>query len=356
MKHRKRKISGKKVGIITYHDGINYGAYFQAHSLFRLLEEVFKLDVEFINYKSLRHRLLENLVFYHRFYDLQYLRNNINKIYKFKKAQSKFKVSRKVISKTWFRKIKYDYVFYGSDEIWNFKNPLVGFNPIYFGSFVDSEKVSYAPSFGSLSDSIKLSEKIVSELSTFKSISVRDKNSQQIILKNLRKKVPIVLDPTLLIGDELTPVLPKSKGYVLVYTTKIDDKILESIKMFAYKHNKQLISVGYYYSWCDRSYVDVGPSEWLGFYENADYVITSMFHGTIYAIKSKKNFVSIITEYRRNKLSSFLEEIGLKSRILTKPKDLDKILSRKPSYDKAFKEISARKKKSLEYIKQSLAK
>jgi len=344
----------KSVGIITFYDGINYGAFFQAYSLYKVLETVFNLDTEFVNYKSCRHWFLENLVFYHKLYSLKYLRDNVVKIYKFKKLQRKLKKSRKILFRSQLVKNKYDYVFYGSDEIWNFKNPLVGYNTLYFGHNVDSIKISYAPSFGSVSSKTKLPAEVIKGLSSFKNISVRDKNSQKIIFNNLKRNVPIVLDPTLLIDKTLDPITPPIRDYVLVYTTSLDSQLVNSIKKFAAKREKKLVSIGYYYSWCDRSYVDIGSEEWLGFYKHADFVVTSMFHGTIYAIKNKKNFVSIITKYRKNKISNFLEDVGLEDRILSKSGNLERILKKKPNYKKIFRTIATKRKESLDFIKKSL--
>ena len=356
MKYYKKGNINKKIGIITYHDGINYGAFFQAYSFFQVLRNVFNFDVEFINYKSFRHWFLEYLVFYHRFYNLEYFKDNIIKICKFRRLQSNIKKSNKIIFRQQLKNKTYDCIFYGSDEIWNYENILVGYDPVYFGCCVNATKISYASSFGSLDSSIKLSEDIINNLSSFKNISVRDKNSQKIIFNNLNKEAQIVLDPTLLINEIVTPILPEYNNFILVYTAKLNNRTVKSIREFAKRKGKQLISVGYRYSWCDRSCVNIGPQEWLGFYKKADYVITTMFHGTIYAIKYRKNFVSIVTKYRKNKIINFLKQVKLEDRILYKSDRLGKILSKKPNYKDVFRIISRQKIKSLEFINNSLKK
>jgi len=344
----------KRVGVITYYDGINYGVFFQAYSLFKVLKHVFKTNVEFIDYKNPRHWLLENMVFYHRLFEPKYLISNVIKIRKFRKFQKAFKKSSKIIFKFQLMCQKYDYIFYGSDEIWNFTNPLVGYDPIYFGLYTRSNKISYAPSFGSVDISEKLPNTAKEGLLSFQRISVRDENSQEIILKNLKYKAPIVLDPTLLLDDILKEVYPKDKDYILVYSTNLEEPFINSIKEFAREHRKQLISIGYYYKWCDKSYVGIGPDEWLGFYRKADFVITSMFHGTIFAIKYRKNFVSIITKFRKNKISSLLKNLGLQERVLLDPKGLGKKLLNQPNYKKVFDDIHKKRNESLRFIQESL--
>lgn len=344
----------KKVGILTFYDVINYGAFLQAYSLYKVLETKFKVKVEIINYKSARRWFLENLMLYHKIYNVEYFKNYITKIHKFREAQALFKKSKKIFLKNQIAGFKYDYIIFGSDEIWNYKNPLAGFDMLYFGYYTNSTKIAYAPSFGPIDKKTTLSPEIVKSLSTFKDISVRDENSQEIIARNLGLRVPLVLDPTLLINDMMKPIRPKDKDFILVYITKISEQYINSIKKFALSQKKKLIAVGYDCQWCDKSYINVGLEEWLGFYESADFVVTSTFHGTIYAVKYKKNFVSIMNEYINNKLSTFMKCFKLEDRILTEPEDLEKILSKKPNYQKISEAISVKRRESLDFIKKSL--
>jgi hypothetical protein len=348
------KKRSKKIGIITFHDGINYGGFFQAYSFYIVLKNILKTNVEFVDYKNPRHWFLENLVFYHRILDPKYLVGNISKISKFRKFQKLLKKSNKVFFAPLLMRHRYDYIFYGSDEIWNFRNPLVGYDLVYFGMYTKSNKISYASSFGSIEVSEKLPNSAIKGLATFKNISVRDENSQKVILKNLKQKVPIVLDPTLLLDDILREAPPKDKNYILVYSTIIGEPFIRSIKEFARKHNKQLISIGYSYKWCDKSYVDVGPDEFLGFYKSADFVITSMFHGTIFAIKYKTRFISIVTKYRKNKIIGLLKNMGLLDRVLDNPSELTIKLLKYPNYRKVFNNIRKKRKESFNFLKESL--
>ena len=51
-----------KIGILTFHDGINHGAFFQAFSTYSFLKAN-GYDVEIINYKNKRHWFTEYRTF-----------------------------------------------------------------------------------------------------------------------------------------------------------------------------------------------------------------------------------------------------------------------------------------------------
>ncbi|MBW2166434.1 MAG: polysaccharide pyruvyl transferase family protein, partial [Deltaproteobacteria bacterium] len=51
-----------KIGILTFHDGINHGGFFQAYSTFSLLRS-WGHDVEIINYKNSTHWFKEYKAF-----------------------------------------------------------------------------------------------------------------------------------------------------------------------------------------------------------------------------------------------------------------------------------------------------
>jgi hypothetical protein len=89
----------------------------------------------------------------------------------------------------------------------------------------------------------------------------------------------------------------------------------QAVKEYARKKGKQLVSVGYRNAFCDQNVISVGPFEFLGYYRAASEVITSMFHGTIFAIKYNKPVAVVVDPYRTNKLASMLSRFGMSSRV-----------------------------------------
>ncbi|WP_156860527.1 hypothetical protein [Francisella hispaniensis] len=51
-----------RIGILTFHEGINHGGFFQAYSTYSYLKEK-SYDVEIINYKNKIHWFLEYKAF-----------------------------------------------------------------------------------------------------------------------------------------------------------------------------------------------------------------------------------------------------------------------------------------------------
>src|SRR5690606_3808547 len=192
------------------------------------------------------------------------------------------------------RKIKgkYDYVIVGSDIVWNFKDPFLGSDPIYFGQGLDGTRlISYAPSFGNISISDSLPDFVSRGIKNFEKISVRDTNSAEII-KNISGVEPeTVLDPTFLIDPSpFERVVSRPHPYLLVYAYHLREHEIRSAKAFAKQRGLQTVAVGYRCDWADKNVIALGPFEWLGYFKNASYVLTSTFHGTIFSLKYQKNF------------------------------------------------------------------
>ena len=338
-----------KIGILTFHDGINYGAYLQVYSLYHVLQNL-GAEPEILNYKGFFHWRWEYrcLLWTKR---PTRLVANLKKLFEFKRCQKKLKQT----SFTFYRKHLpyYDKVIVGSDEIWNYS--VAHRDDIYFGIGLPArEKYAYAASFGSVSQDDNIPANLLSGLQTFKKISVRDENSMTLIRHNLPQKECVkVLDPTLLYdfnGEEVEPI---EKNYVLIYTTynAISEAVQNEIIKFAKKHNKTLIAVGYYMPWCEKNFDTLNPFEWIGFFKCADMVITTMFHGTMFSIKYKRAFCTILEPYRVNKLKDLLTEFGLGNRIYDEKKGVEGVLNIPIDYPLLEGRLRERKQMSIDYIK-----
>ena len=103
-----------KIGIITFCEAVNYGAFLQAFSLGEFLKENDQ-DVEYITTRSLKsfYWNIHNLYAYHL--DRIAFRNEFR--HKWNKAQKKLKKTKK--------KSGYDLVIIGSDEMWQLNGKTV---------------------------------------------------------------------------------------------------------------------------------------------------------------------------------------------------------------------------------------
>ena len=338
-------------GIVTFHDGINFGAFLQVYALQNFLSNQ-GINNEIINYKNKLHWLKEYFfVLYAKRPAMLY--SNLVKINKFKEVQKNLKMTNFSTNKKHLQK-KYDSIFFGSDEIWNFKNPFFGTDLTYFGQGLCADKfISYAASFGTVNYGDIIPEKMRELLCSFHAISVRDDNSLKIMKDFYSGTVEVVLDPIFLhdFNGEMESRQPE-KNYIMVYTIGLDAAVQCKLKEYAARNGKKLISVGYLNSFCDSNVIGIGPFEFLNYLINADEIVTSMFHGVLFSIKFNKQFCIVIDPYRINKLSAVTKMFKIEDRIFND--NFDDIFNKR--IDSGFIQdvIEREKMKSKEFIINSV--
>lgn len=311
----KQDTSEVSVGILTFHNGFNCGAFLQAFALQEVTKSLgFKSQV--IDYKAPHHSYFE----YRFLFVTKRLRiffGNIKKLIKFKQAHKLFNLSRSVNKISDFSDLKYDAVIYGSDEIWNYSNSIVKIDPAYFGVGIKVKtKIAYAPSCGSLEQDTDVPLELQNGWKSFSSVSVRDLNTKKLIEKYTDKPAYIVLDPTFLIDFSSYEKKCTEKDFILIYTTGFSLELQKRVKDYAVSKGKRLISIGYVDSFCDLNIIGIGPFEFLGYFRAASEVITNTLHGTIFSVKYNKPLAIISDSYRRNKLATIIEMFDLERNII----------------------------------------
>lgn len=369
----------KKIGIMSMQRVCNYGSFLQAYALKKLIEQLGH-SVEFVDY-----HVGECVV---------KIESNNKKFYKVKKALEYLKFNAPLESKLKFIRLKKNYgknnydllginkeynynphldvLVIGSDEVFNCiqDNPNVGYSMELFGKNNNAKKlISYAASFGNTtSDKLKkynVDGEIKELLSNFDMISVRDNNSFNIVAKLTDKNVCINLDPVLIydymnICSEI-PNNVKEKNYIILYgyPGRFSQGECNVIKEYARKNNKKIFCIGGFQSVCDKL-IDCSPFEVLAYFKNADAIITDTFHGTIFSIITKKNFVTLIRkshgrEYgNEEKLTDLLERLKLSNRIIKDMKNIENYFGKDIDYTEAYEVLNSERIKAKEYLKSNL--
>lgn len=335
-----------KIGIVTTYDEVNFGAYLQAYCLYNILAKYG--DVKFINYKSKIYRWAEfKATFFIK--NPFYLIKVVFKYLKFKQDLKHLSVTKKINHIQDIDALEYDLIFFGSDEIWNVQNCLGGvIDTYYFGKNINAKKISYAASFGSTTS---IDRKFKSLLENFEYISVRDQNSKSLLENENLKNIKLVLDPTFLF-DPNPKKIKKMDPYIMYYCVNHNIDVDNELSEFALKNNLKIYSIGYK-SKCFKNIISVSPLEWVSFISNSLYVVTDMFHGTIFSIKYKKQFVTIFSEYRKNKLGHLISNFNLENQVYEKGK-LEEKLNQKIDYIQIHNKIKKQKIYSLEFINNSI--
>ena len=295
-----------KIGILTFHRALNYGAVLQTYALRKALNNL-GVDAEVVDYRC---KVIEK-----SYAPIQFNSKNILKVVASnmfyystrKKMREKFNefINLKVnLSKEKYFNIEelakientYDLFITGSDQVFNYE--CTDFDKTYFLDFVkdDYKKNSYAASFGFDSIPNNYVEEYQRLLQGFANISVREESGRNIIKKMFEKDINISLDPVFLLSKDewisiINPV-ERERKYILMYTIASPNHLIPFAENLAKKMGCELVylndrfkknSTAEYIRFCS-------PTDFLALFAGAEYVVTNSFHGTAFSILFQKTF------------------------------------------------------------------
>ncbi|PTM08485.1 MAG: polysaccharide pyruvyl transferase family protein [Bacteroidetes bacterium] len=326
--------SEKKIGIVTMTSGENYGNKLQNYAVQEVIKKLGFLPETLINTTvkgfDLPEAELSLIQKLKPLYILMALKIRINKIlliknegdqiiksiiwkvrnrekikevkllkkevfsnfFKSKIRSSDFTISSNNIP---FEKIEeFEYFFCGSDQIWNPfypQNSMIDF--ICFAP--EAKRIAYAPSFGV--DHIPEYKKVFYKewLSEISSLSVREEQGAKIIRELTGREAEVLVDPTLMLSrDEWLSIASKPEfkiegEYIFTYflgnkTNEYDDYIKSLADLHSYKI-VNLLEIR------EFDYYSAGPQEFIYLINNASLVCTDSFHGAVFSIILKSNFI-----------------------------------------------------------------
>ncbi len=368
-----------KVGILTFHSALNYGAILQAYALQETLKNK-KVDVEIINYspstiekhytkfdgkKSIHKVVLKNLrtiISRSLQYNLlrarklafqDFVNKNVN--------MSKITYSTKNLLQKNIH--KYDVVITGSDQVWNPKYAKDSMD-VYFLAFENSnvKKVSYAASIGNADFNVEDRKNINYWLDDFSDISVRERKGYDQISKLVNKDISINVDPTLLlsskqwlnVADNSNSPIP-SKEYILVYGLEQNSDLIEIVNKLSEITKLKVVHFGKrstYNNELLKMYTQ-GPSSFIQAFNNAEYVITNSFHGTVFSVIFKKQFINIPHKDNNSRMDELLTYLNLKDRVVDDIVNIDRIFN-EINYEEIDNLVDKRVKESNDYLDKVL--
>ncbi|MBE7038971.1 MAG: polysaccharide pyruvyl transferase family protein [Ruminococcaceae bacterium] len=352
-----------KIGILTFPNSPSHGASLQMFGLYYTLLKKGH-DVEIINYTSPR-------VIHRRKNGKKTLRSRMVGfvsgffVKSSKKPFEDFEKQIKMFPQTPIGTTdeikaiasRYDRIIVGSDQVWN---PVVtGGDLNFYLKFSDNpmQKASYAPSFGISEVTGNDKDEIAELLADFKYLCVREKRGAEIIKELTGKDVPVVIDPTLLVEKSVWEEkkknikLPKGK-YVLFYTIKPSPKLKKFAQDFCDKHNYTLITIGgrlrEFIRWDKHPVSGIGPAEFLGLVNGAEYVVTNSFHGTAFSIIFNKNFYVEYSSDTNSRLTNIVDTFKLSNCVVNE--DTLQVEPVKVDYENVNRILKKEKDKSLNYL------
>lgn len=353
-----------KIAILSMQKVVNYGSFMQSFALRKTIEslghECEYLDIEDgVQLAGLeRSKSLYLKRFIQRFLNIHMLKNLKQHRRITKRFQEEFFEELGVLER---KHNEYDMVVIGSDEVFNFAQPTPwGFTEQLYGKVKESKNIiSYAGSFGhttiSKIENYDVKMKIREAMSHMKAISVRDENSVEIVEALLGKKPIMNVDPVFIYDFSQHIVDITEKDYIIIYTypSRISGKNeIAKIVDFARKYNKKLISIGFFFPWCDEV-ITPHPFEVLSYIKNADYIITDTFHGTIFSIITNQKFGTLIRNTNSQKITSLLETMKKSDRIISDINLLEETLIRDIDYSETNNVIKDERERSVDYLKKN---
>lgn len=367
-------MKNKNVLLITFHATHNYGAVLQAYALQQKIDEA-GADCKIIDLRT-REETAKNNIF-KKTKTFNGIMKNILSLFFLRSLRRKYKnfenfinTRLKLTPETYQTtaelaraNLKADIFLTGSDQAWNYK--IFGAETAYFLSFTDSEnKAAFSPSIGkgaNLPDG-KLRAAITSSLKNYKLISVRDFVSRDFV-SSLTGKTPLVTaDPTLLLDaaawDKIAAPVKYNFKYILFYVIKNDahfyDMARKAAAFFKLPVIVTTLSSRHDFGTHFKRDFSAGPREFLSLIKNAEMVLTSSMHGTIFSILYKKPFLTF-DGMKDERISALFNELGLESRAVT-TENIDSALAGiyKTDFASAFEKLEAYRRRSLDFLSKIL--
>jgi len=313
-------MKSKKIGVLTFHRGPNYGGYLQAWHMRQAIRNLgYEGDV--VNYQNPVHYAADSRKFVS--FSISGMRAIAHKYLKarpFKKCVNELSAGSFTTDPSKVNWSEYDAVVVGSDVIWDYSNAHFGYEKAFFGMAEGQEgcrMISYAASCGPTNCDEGIPEYVRKGLSKFSDMAVRDEKTHKLTKACTDKEIPIVVDPTWLQDD---PVIDwrqqPSEPYILIYGKGLDSKSGNLLRNYCHSRGLKLYSASTPGKWADKVFRGITPGQWVSLFANAESIVTGTLHGTLYSIKYGKRFILMDNPQTHNKAVTVLERCGLSERLV----------------------------------------
>ena len=364
-----------KIGILTFHRALNYGAFLQAYATRSFLSSK-GYDVELVDYWPEQHA---NYVNRHKLSAptiigkaKQLIRNTLCTPL-FRKRKQKMNQLRyqyfgigttpRYTKGEELCHSNYDVVIYGSDQIWwnhAVYSSEIAFDKTYWGYYLPkkTKRIAYAPSMGIID--IREQDKIFlrEALKNFSNLSTRETTLREALIPYTDKEITTVLDPVFLPEKDFwiqhVQVRKIPEPYLLYYSLiptpesrahaekLAKEKSLRFVEITAhvrdFRQSKDLIQTA-------------DAMEFLSLVYHADYVASTSFHGTAFSIIFEKEFCTIGQGKLSGRAISLLSQLGIKERYTDAPSTLGKI-----DYKLVHKKLNKLQQLSRDYLIEAITR
>lgn len=393
-----------KVGIVTITDGSNYGNNLQNYALIKALDkigvsaETVKTNYEYDFFARFKNKSRRMVKAEHQSVAVADKReepapaaetnhsavekqNKVKKLLRyyyrekralrFKDFSNKYlnKSQESVVENAPVLNTQYDYLVFGSDQIWNFTINRVKNNPDYYiGNYApDTKKIAFSASLGTNYIPDEYREAFAKHVSCFEAVSVREESGVNPVEELIQKQVNVTLDPTFLLNKNEWLACAKKPHYVkknerILVTYFLGDKdeaLTHFIDSVAEAHHLTVVNITM--EWVEienAAHFCTSPDEFVWLINAAELVLTDSFHASAFSIIMEKPFRFFERkQHGLKKMTSRVENLADKLSIKKWyvghiEENPEEVLF--ASYEHTGELLEHEKRKSLDYLKRSL--
>lgn len=334
-----------KIGILTMNYLKNYGGILQVYGLSQWLKTQGHI-VQIINYENSGGISISGILTNFEKFLTRTIRgrtsviprkqlseNYLQNFIDFRKSRLEYteKVNEYTIAKVCK---DFDAIIIGSDQIWNGvnTNKLI----YYFDWIFNGKRIAYAACTILKKSPLIRRCKIRRLLNEFDSITVRDENTANYVEQHCLQKPEIVVDPSCFYEyQDCIGVNPIGKPYILTYilSNEISGGNSSAIKIIKKEiGDLPVVSVcipsvsTVSESISDIFFEEATPAEWINLFYHASFVYTDSFHGIMFAMKFRKQFIAYMKdESRKSRLHDLINRYDMNN-IVTNVNQISKIM------------------------------
>lgn len=212
----------------------------------------------------------------------------------------------------------------GSDTI--FCPDEFGFDDGYYANYScmrQGYSVAYAASFGDPHFTEESYQILNERLQNFEALGIRESGMVPYLREHTSVPVQRVLDPTLLLTeDDYAPIIAEQQEeepYLLLYARRYSPKMEAYAEKLAKENGWKIVEISLRATNAEKGHrmaYEAGVEEFLSFVKHAAFVVTNSYHGMIFCLHFKRDFVVFSREQCDTKITELLDLIGLRNRML----------------------------------------
>lgn len=361
----------KSVGIITFHQALNYGAVLQAYALKAVCEEMgFDAHIVDYNYGGIDEKVAPIAKFMAAPNKKAAIPGLIRGILSYpgdkKRERAFFAFRKKYLNESancdtpeQIDALGYDVLIAGSDQTWNRGVTRQRYDPVFFMNFdTSSRKVMY----GASSEDVPFSgEKETAFLAALEglsgTVSIREKKLADYVEALTGKRYPVVLDPTLLAGRDIMASIrtpePPSEPYILLYQIDSNPESDISVRSLEKRFGCKVytMTVPRLDKFHGRKGT-AGPEEFLALLKGAKFLVTNSFHGIALSVLFEKQFYVYENGGVMSRIDSLLQLTDLMNRKVKMVTDINPELS--VDYADVVLRLETERQKSNEFLVKAI--